>query len=574
MKKIGIIICCLLLTFLLISCNQEVPSPSQPDAPESEAVTPEATEPEETFPETSEFGDTEPNILESEDPESEVTEPEVSEPEVSEPEVTEPEVTEPEVTEPEVSESEVTEPEVSEPEVTEPELSETEMTEPEVTEPEVTEPEVSEPEVTEPEVSEPVDTEAEDTESDPPAVFDDIVATRTYSLLGDTHNDIISVTFNKDGKMLMISSHDLELTYKNCYGDIAIFLYDDNGVMTAVKHGIKQSAVNSYDEQGRPLSAGDTVTFRYANDEITISLDGNHVYTFDSLGRCIKYVTNAGTDQEITYLLSLKEQMGLWSSTESDRCSVIQYKDHALIIVSDSIFLTQANGYEYNDRGLPVRVIVVDDTAILEMEYSASDRPDKITVYKPGSNPLEKLEERHFTYDEDGRLLTFTEFDAEGNFSHAETNVYNELGQLIHIETTDDGQTKGFADATYDEYGNRNYLAWSYQNADGTIRMISEEGYVFYANGKMAEFRETFYEDGTGVKLSLAIVEFREDGSRAKLYGYKYAPNGVPTAYVERHFTETDSISKELWITYNEDGTEAERRECYYDEEGNPIQPQ
>ena len=120
MKKLLIVMCCLLMVFVLVSCKDEPETPVDTGETEPAVTEPAATEPEATEPEATQPAQTEPAASEPTETQPEATEPEATQPAVTEPAASEPAATEPTETQPEATEPEPTEPTESQPEQSEP----------------------------------------------------------------------------------------------------------------------------------------------------------------------------------------------------------------------------------------------------------------------------------------------------------------------------------------------------------------------------------------------------------------------------------------------------------------------
>ena len=195
------------------------------------------------------------------------------------------------------------------------------------------------------------------------------------------------------------------------------------------------------------------------------------------------------------------------------------------------------------------------DGGVTHIQYDGNNQPVKII--RPNAYALhgEKGAGLHYTYDEEGRILTVIGPDG----ILLESNVYDEAGQLIQ---TLDGQGSGVSYG-YDFGGRRTYISTTGQ---------ASQGYTYDVFGHV-----TGVVDGEGNKTRYALDAWgrildiqKADGSQ-EYYGYDYAGNLISSTDGEGHTTTwrynaqnqlammTDAEGKQETYAYDAEGRLCEK---------------
>ncbi len=431
-------------------------------------------------------------------------------------------------------------------------------------------------------------------------VMDRKVSDRVYSLLGEENEGAISVSLNKDGMMLMLTSHDCDLELDDEWGDIAIFEYNDNGKMTAIKAYGESVPISEYDASGRPTKVGEgdqaVTVFTYEENNITFTLDGNEFCTFDQYGRLVKYEEKWETYHDV-YTLTFEGNVGTWSynsTDEEDDVYSVVYENNTRMVKEVE---TRADGtvsyyyeFQYSATGLPVDTLFIEDPDDSERregrryvyEYDAEDRMTKMIGYMVEGTEETKAGEIHYTYGENGELATETQYGPDGTQQNVTTYTYDANANLIKEESISASGSKYVNEIAYNENGKETADIRFHYNSDGTLREQNETRYEYHANGMIAKETRIWIANEDGhYRHEEDIQEYREDGMRWRFANAQYDENGnkmregVHEYYAdgtrsrEERFERYDGGASRYIFEYRQDGTRAKETNVFYDTDGN-----
>ena len=328
-------------------------------------------------------------------------------------------------------------------------------------------------------------------------------------------------------------------------GNTTRYEYDALGRMTAVVDALGQRTEYSYNEQGNLISQKD------ANGDIT-------KFEYDGLGRRIANKLPEGQRSTITYDL-----VGNMTSTADFNGQIITFEyDERNRLIAKNFSDGSKNSFTYTSTGQ--RKTATDSRGTTTYNYDEQDRlikridPDgkeiNYTYDAAGNRTSVNIASgnTNYTYDEQNRLKTVTDadggvttydYDANSNLARTEfpngtveTRQYDELNQLIYLETTG---TSGIINSfryTLDESGNRieveeddgRKVKYTY---DDLYRLLKEE--IFDFGGTQPTHTIEYAYDEVGNRLS-------RDDSEDGLTIYTYDDNdqlltettdGVATTY-------------------------------------------
>lgn len=397
------------------------------------------------------------------------------------------------------------------------------------------------------------------------------VADRIYSLLGEENRGVLCLSLDKNGKMLSMTLHDLDLSYDE---DIAIFTYDAQGTMTGVTVEDVLFAVTAYDADGRPTrTESDEIWFEYNKDVTGIAIDGDF-YTMDKYGRCI------AIDE---YTLTFDGNVGTWVETghdASDDFYVVTYEDNTRLVRLEEWYgpdqFSYYFNYTYNEKGLPTKVQVVEDPLedhcdeyLYVLKYDEKDQLIKVEEFYREDGEMIKESETCYEYDEAGRKTKELWIDEEGNVYRSTTYEYNENGKLIK-ETGYNGDGLIKSQETYEYHANGRLAKVMYYTADSSGSLKLYSFYEYREDG--SELRNNYVRyNGAGEKYFEESYEYYYDGSRMKECMIHYQ-NGLKNREEIWEYRADGTLSKVVTINYDENGNESNRQETRFDEDGNQIQ--
>ena len=389
-------------------------------------------------------------------------------------------------------------------------------------------------------------------------VMDCTIADRVYSLLGDEENGIISVSLNKDGLFLAITSHNMDLSPENKdkpYADIISFEYDDNGKMTSVIESGDAYAITEYDDNNSPTkTVWEKIYFSYNNSEMTLSIDGEH-YTFDEYGRLIGF-KQAYSSYTNEYIVTFDGDVGKWVEVgaEDEAFYFVTYENNKRLAKLEEWYGLESCSYcaeyKYSDTGLPTEVSFIEEPLdpessegyIFSYEYDSADRVIKMVKYEVAGETKIKTGEEQYVYDTKGNLIEEKSFDSEGNADGGVVYEYDGNGNLLKRSTTYSSGSKYIQEYAYDANGNVTKNVSTRYDSGENITGKDEYRHEYHSNGIRSKYIYISYMS-SGNKKYEEITEYRENGSR----------------------------SKYIYISYT-DGVETDRTETLFDEAGNVIQ--
>ncbi len=310
-------------------------------------------------------------------------------------------------------------------------------------------------------------------------VMDRTIANRVYSLLGEEDEGMISVAVNQDGLFLAISSHDIDLSFDEEFGDIAKFEYDDSGKMTSIvlTFGDEESfPITEYDENGRPTKVQDFSVFTYVDDNMTFTLDGETYLTFDKYGRCVHY-----KNWYSEYQLIFNGNVGTWNRVDESEeyFYAVTYENNTKLAKMEDWnskdSLDYWCEYKYNDRGLPIEYRWLEDPAeggyMARHEYNSDELLIKTEEFEIIGDTEIKEHEDQFIYDSNKNLIEEKWLEPDGTQYGGKLYTYNASGRLIKEETSyhpDNDIRTSIREYQYDDNGNIKKVISIDKYADGT----------------------------------------------------------------------------------------------------------
>ena len=410
-------------------------------------------------------------------------------------------------------------------------------------------------------------------------------ADRIYSLAGEENNGMISVTLNKDGALLMLTEHDIDLSIDGDWGNMVSFKYDANGKMISATIFEETYEITEYDEKGRPtkIGAGDDarILFEYI-ENITVFYVGPYsMISFDELGRCVKLEEIYEGESE-SYTLEFEGNVGTWiysDADENDDIYTVIYEGNRLVKWSE----TRADGTgswvaeaKYTAKGLPTELTVIEDPDVPEeqdgehivYEYNDDELLIKAVIYGIDGLTIEKLTETVFTYDENKYLVKAEDIEPDGSVSSTITYEYYANGKLSKKESIYADGEKRIQEYTYNESGKvilDKYAGY----LNGELEFSQETLSEYYANGTVSKKTYSFTKPDSS---DTNVTEYREDGTCSKRTNIGRDANGTITRQsISEYYENGITRSKEITIFYDESGNETSRHETNYDRNGNPI---
>lgn len=385
------------------------------------------------------------------------------------------------------------------------------------------------------------ESQSQPNENQPEAfVMDHTVANRVYSLLGEENEGMISVAVNKDGLFLAISSHDIDLSLDDEFGDIAKFKYDDNGKMTHMVLTMEKEEsfpVTEYDEDGKPTKVENVSVFSYTDDTVTFTLDQQTYWTFDQYGRCVHYKTDY-----CEFDLSWKDNVGTWTRVdeEEEGFYVVTYESNTKLAqmedwnnAEDMDYLTQ---YKYNEKGLPVEYRSIEDINdpseggyMARHEYNADEQIVKTEEFELMDNTEIKEHIDLFIYDTNKNLIEEKWCNADGTQYGGIVYTYDEKGNLTKEDTTyhpDNDLKKIIREYQYDENGTIIQTVTTERFSDR--ESYSEKISTYDKNGNVTR-QETTYHPGNDLVKTIYEYQYDENDNCVKTIVTEQFANGTET---------------------------------------------
>ena len=280
--------------------------------------------------------------------------------------------------------------------------------------------------------------------------------------------------------------------------------------------------------------------------------------------------------------------------------------------------------YAYNEDGNEVSYYsyAADGTTVTykrESTYAGEFCEETVTTYSDGSQDIETYtyhengelatdttiyadgRKEEYTYTEDGKDLSSTNTNANGNVTYKEEYTYLNGKKASLIRTWNDSEGN-FVDSesyTYDEnekvvsaidkysdgsteeytYVNGNLVKQENKDAEGNLT-YSETDFEYDDNGNRIKYTYTYYYDSSEPSSTTVSREYYASNNYIKYRKYEYSSKNYSETWydeksygreLEYKYTQGDGVvTSHYTYKYDDDGNRIETK--YYDNEGNVSQ--
>ena len=308
-------------------------------------------------------------------------------------------------------------------------------------------------------------------------IYADAACTQTFEEAPDVNSDI-TVYIKWDDANEAKYRNAFELIEKGDY-DAAYALFIELG---NYKDAAKEAAKFHYVPTGltvKSIEAESTET-----DTINISYNENNLVS--------QYVITADTGDSSTAICTYDE---------NGRLIAISFQGEDAIVTKRE--------FSYSPGGDIIKDITTfNDGFFYSYEFFYDENGEQVKcVYEDGN----EKKSYDCLYNEDGTVSKFVLKDESGNMVEVEEYLYNEKGQNVKINYTENGKIVRFCDYTYNEEG---YLIREYYESEVDFSYTND--YTYDANGNIIK-EHTTYKDNTeslrecSFKLVYVPFEYSED---------------------------------------------------------------
>ena len=204
--------------------------------------------------------------------------------------------------------------------------------------------------------------------------------------------------------------------------------------------------------------------------------------------------------------------------------------------------------YFYDEIGNVIKILETMDGKTLgyHKDYDEKNRMVRqIFTSLTEANVYETLKSVVYTYNDEGRRIEETEYDAQGNVTMHFYEVYDDQGRVIHRYSDNGDDVKSGYDYYYSEDENGNTVMSTKLRDDSAV--ICEE--TTNENGK--EIKCVSYNK-KGEAESIRITEYNEDGYEV-FCSYDYLPDKIDNEYTcTTEYDERGNIKSVRVVVINE----------------------
>ncbi len=308
-------------------------------------------------------------------------------------------------------------------------------------------------------------------------------------------------------------------------------------------------------------------------------------YTYNTVGQIIEQINKDEDAQEDYYyfISSIEykyneygQQLEIISyslSGDIRKSQKYEYYDNGRIKKSVNKYSWGYSYYEYDENGWFIESGDMDNDGnkTSYTKYVHDEKGNTIKTIKYNDGIITE------TVQEDGKSTESVETDTDGNVVSRTKYEYNEDGKITKETKTDkDGAIISTADYTYDSNGNETGYVCEY--ADGSK---DTQEHSYYANGNTEYYRSVsrdgtneegyYYENGNN---KLRVYNYSDGSSRRHEYyenGYSKLEIYIGEDGSKQQSEYNEDGNETLYVANDKEGSEKERRETKYNDDGKEI---